>query len=1028
MHEFDARRKRRIAAGRISGAARRGAGGLSQLANRSRDIFFSLRLPERRFEFVSPAAERLFGFRPEEFLADFTLLLRCVAPDWRAQLLDWVEQCAQGQVADEYVFQIIDRDGGLCWLRVRGVLVPAEGDGANLLQGVASLAAAPQAQCPAGAEGRLPTLAEDWGEQVVQRLNLVDWGTEYISPGVERMTGRTPADFYARPETQLEVVAPHWRSTVASWIEELRQGFLRSEYEFEILHTSGELRWVNMRGVLLRDATGRPSLAQFVVFDVTERRRLEDALAETSRRHEQLSSHLEDVVWAVDRELRWTYLSPSAGAILGLGPESLAARSLTDTFAPASLAAISQAMDARARAGGAGDAPAWLTLEVYDGAGEAVPMEVLARPLRGPDGAIEGYCGTARDIRPRLRREQGDAALSRLAVELLESQDLSQARELVAACAAGLSRGRAVAASRDGANGRLFGQDGAELSDLEAQEPCALLIPVLQAGEELGRILVTDVPMGVDMEELAGRLKRVASLFALALTRLRAQEALRRSERLARMLLESMHEGVWAVDREQRTIFVNERLCAMLGYSVDEFLAMRPQDLLDSVQRQAALERYQERRLGQPGAADYEVLRKDGSRLPMHVSGSPMLDREGNYEGMVMTAADLSERRHMEQELRRNQARFEGLFELSRLAMASERQLAGFTLREALRLTGSRVGALYFVNPSEGVLSPMAWQGPRSVPHLPRQPMKGGGPWAEACAARLPQLLAARGLFVELVPEGQEPPERFLAVPALDGGEPAAVLGLAGKNGVYDEDDGMQVSLLLDGMWRMVRARRDEERIRASLREKEALLREVRHRVKNNLQVVSSLLDMAARRLSEAEGRRSMEEVRAKVQAMSLVHAQLHGGDSASGDGRRGVDLERYVLALFRQLREVYRGGMELEMDMALDDLALGLDQATPLGLVLNEALANVFKHARREDRPGRVELTARRESGGGVRIEVRDDGPGLPPGFEPERAPSLGLKLMFGLVRHQLRGELELHSLAEGVLVRIRFVPYIVS
>ena len=216
------------------------------------------------------------------------------------------------------------------------------------------------------------------------------------------------------------------------------------------------------------------------------------------------------------------------------------------------------------------------------------------------------------------------------------------------------------------------------------------------------------------------------------------------------------------------------------------------------------------------------------------------------------------------------------------------------------------------------------------------------------------------------------------------------------------------------------------EALLQSLEDKELLLREVHHRVKNNLQVVSSLLDMAGRRLFDGEARRCLEEVRAKVQAMSLVHAQLHSR-GASGPAR-GIDLERYVRSLFRQLREIYSGDMTLATSVCLEGLVLGLDQAVPLGLALNEALTNVFKHARRDDRPGQVDIRARRETDGRVCIEVCDDGPGLPQDLDPERTPSLGMKLMFGLVRHQLKGELTFQNTPEGVLVHLRFRPHIVD
>jgi len=507
--------------------------------------------------------------------------------------------------------------------------------------------------------------------------------------------------------------------------------------------------------------------------------------------------------------------------------------------------------------------------------------------------------------------------------------------------------------------------------------------------------------------------------------RKQAEEALARQSRLWRRLLESMHEGVWAFDAQRRTIFANERLAAMTGYSLAEIKDMDPLGMLDPAQAQLAVESFLEPRLGLSGSIDFALRRKDGSLLPARVSSAPIQDEAGAYEGLVCSVVDLTERKRMEGQLRRNQARFETLYELSRLSAATERQLAAYTLRQALRLTESDAGVLFFVDAGQGLLEPLAWEGPPGAKPMGALPVAGPTPWTTVFATCQPLVLNDFSAYRDRLPAGHAPVERFLGVPALDGDQPAAILGISGKPAPYTADDSLQVSLLMDGMWRAVRSRRDEERIRASLREKEALLREVHHRVKNNLQVVSSLLDMAGRRLPD-EPRRGLEEVRAKVQAMGLIHAQLHGEGTAGGEGG-GIDLERYVRALFRQLREVYSGDMELTRDVRLGPLKLGLDAATPLGLALNEALANAFRHARPaqpKGRAGRVRIEAWREPDGRVNIEVQDDGPGLPEELDPERSGGLGMKLMFGLVRRQLGGELSIAGGGPGTRVRIRFRP----
>lgn len=1161
MSESRINHRRRPRKPRVQVFARREAR-LRMLAENSRDIFFSMRFPEGRYEYISPSVEALCGFAPQVFYRDPLTILRCLPPDWRPTVRVWLEEIAQGKVAEEYEFPILDKAGRQRWVRQRQIYGPTPDGTAWLLQGVATditelreaqqklhqseesfrqlielwpdqvmlsvnldagrheyvspsmervmgyapqefyddpalgmRVVAPQWQSEAWgwitdiiegklepfyefelvhkngehrwihqvgvlrprapgqdlvvqftfrditesrraaaalqeSEARYRELAESWTEQVLMRVNLRTGRYEYVSQGVTRLFGYTPEQFYAGERQVLEAVVPEWRPVLQAWLDENRRGVLRTEYEYEIIDAWGRRRWVLQRSSIIRDVRGEAAVLQAVLFDNTERRSLEDALRESNRRYTLLSDNLVDVIWALDTDLRWTYLSPSAESLTGVPLEILSQRPFEEIFDQESLVRIEHALAGwnQALPGSPEDGPVWLTLDLYHADGGLTPAEVLARPVRDEAGHITGYCGTARDIRLRRRMERVEASLSRLARVLLECEDLVQTQVLAAACAEEITGARqVVAAYRDPETARYTGPDGQpEPAGQHAASAGRLSIPVLHAGEKLGRITALGLPEE-NSPEARLLLERVASIFALAVARIRAEEALRKSERMSRKLLESMHEGVWAVDQDQKTIFVNEHLAAMLGYSVAELATMRPRDVLEGPQRLAALERLQERRLGLSGSDDYELTRKDGTRLPVHVSASPILDESGSYEGLVCTALNLSERKHMEEELRRNQARFEALYELSRLTSGTEAQMAAFTLREALRLTGSSGGVLFFASADGALLKPMAWRGGPEHSRLKPQRTAGTSPWAVVYATRLPLLLNDFSLFTAQLPTGHDPVQRFLGVPALDGERPAAILGLTGKAEPYTPDDSLQVSLLMDGMWRIVRSRRDEERIRSSLREKEALLREVHHRVKNNLQVVSSLLDMAGRRLSEPETRRSLEEVRAKVQAMSLVHAQLHGENSGPGPGR-GIDLERYVRALFRQLREVYSGDMELAVHVSLDGLVLGLDQAAPLGLALNEALANVFKHARREDRPGRVDIRARRDEDGRVRIEVSDDGPGLPGDLVPEQAPSLGMKLMFGLVRHQLGGELIFESGPEGVRVRIRFRPHIAT
>jgi len=991
-------------------------------------VMLSVNLDAGRHEYVSPTMERVMGYAPQEFYDDPGLGLRIVAPRWREQARAWLEEIRAGELQPSYEFELVHKSGEHRWIQQIAMLRPrAPGQGLVVQFTFRDITERKWAEAALlESEARFRQMAESWTDQVLVRINLATGRHEYVSPGMTRIFGYRPEEFYVESSRALDAVLPEWRPLLRQWQEENRRGILRSEYEFEVLDAWGNRRWVLQRGSLLHGEGGRPMVLQAVLCDNTERRRLEDALRESNQRYALLSDNLVDVIWALDADLSWTYMSPSSVALTGYALDDLAGRRLDELLTLESWRSVAHVLEdwGRAAPGSPGDGPACLALDLRHAGGGVVPVEVLARPVRDAEGRISGYCGSARDIRPRRHMERVEASLNRLSRVLLECEDMAQTQVLAAACAEEITGSREVLViQREPVCGSGFAPAG---QPLQGPWPDgALCVPVLHAGETLGSLVALEISDEVRSE--AGLLLgRVASLLALAMARIRAEEALRKSGRMSRKLLESMHEGVWAIDRDERTIFVNERLSAMLGYSVDELSQMHLFDVVDEEQARLGAERMRERRLGIPGSSDYELTCKDKTRLPVHVTASPILDESGGYEGLVCTALDLSERKRMEEELRRNQARFEALYELSRQDLRTEVQMAAFTLREGLRLTGSSAGVLFFVSSDGRQLNPLAWHGTPKHLRIKPFPANAETPWGVVLATQLPLLLNDFSVFRDELPAGHIEMDRFLGVPALDGERPRAILGLTGKATDYTSDDSLQVSLLMDGMWRIVRSRRDEERIRSSLREKEALLREVHHRVKNNLQVVSSLLDMAGRRLAGGEARQSLEEVRVKVQAMSLVHAQLHSGGPDGAGPAQGIDLERYVRSLFRQLREVYSGDMALSASVSLEGLVLGLDQAVPLGLALNETLTNVFKHGRRPDRPGQVDIRAKRGAEGRVCIEVRDDGPGLPEGLEPERTRSLGMKLMFGLVRHQLGGELDLENAPEGVLVRICFQPHV--
>jgi PAS domain S-box-containing protein len=202
------------------------------------------------------------------------------------------------------------------------------------------------------------------------------------------------------------------------------------------------------------------------------------------------------------------------------------------------------------------------------------------------------------------------------------------------------------------------------------------------------------------------------------------------------------------------------------------------------------------------------------------------------------------------------------------------------------------------------------------------------------------------------------------------------------------------------------------EAVQRSLREKEILLKEIHHRVKNNLQIVSSLLRLQCEQFGAHEVRAPLEESIGRVRSMAMVHEQLYGHESLEE-----IDLGEYARSLGAILRGAY--APDARLVVRAEPIAVTIEVATPLGLILNELITNAFKHglARREDgaRGGRtgddcdvlVEVEA---LDGRVRVAVSDSGPGLAPQPRAGTSSSLGMQLVRSLSR-QLRGALRFES-----------------
>jgi len=204
-----------------------------------------------------------------------------------------------------------------------------------------------------------------------------------------------------------------------------------------------------------------------------------------------------------------------------------------------------------------------------------------------------------------------------------------------------------------------------------------------------------------------------------------------------------------------------------------------------------------------------------------------------------------------------------------------------------------------------------------------------------------------------------------------------------------------------------------EAELRDSLVQKEVLVREIHHRVKNNLQLVMSLLNLHARRISDSQAQVAFEEARSRVNALATLHRRLYESENL-----QEIDLRWFLEDLCAELR---RGGLsrgrQVELSAESPNEVIGPDVAVPLGLLVTEAITNAYKHAFNEREGGQILVKIVRELPATLVLTVQDDGTGFDQGAGTD---GLGRSLIEAFVR-QLHGELDIHSNG-GTCVRVRF------
>ena len=472
-------------------------------------------------------------------------------------------------------------------------------------------------------------------------------------------------------------------------------------------------------------------------------------------------------------------------------------------------------------------------------------------------------------------------------------------------------------------------------------------------------------------------------------------------------VLEGLNEALYIIEAEGRIRFCNAALAQLTGYPAEGWLGRPSLDLYAPEDRPAVLDRRTRAFQGEPVPSVLEatLLRHDGARLPVELSLTS-LRREGQVVGRVAVVRDISGRKQAEAALRASEERFrllvEGVQDYAIYLLDPEgrivtwntgaERIKGYTAAEVLGQPFSR-----FFSPDEqarGTPARLLAQAARDGHYVGegwRVRKDGVQFWASVVITALREANGELRGFAKVV---RDITERRTAEQALE----AANAQL--EHRVAERTAELQAL---------------NTQLEASLNEKEVLLREIHHRVKNNLQVVSSLLSMQSATVQHPAVHAFVRESERRIQAMALVHETLYqGGDLAQ------FHLAAYVEALSQSLARVY--GVDpgrIVVQSQVEGVVLPLDTAIPCGLILSELLSNCLKHAFPGGAVGDVTVTLT-HAAGHLTLRVRDSGCGFPEHLDFRHTESLGLQLVC-LLTEQLEGTIALER-DGGTTVTVTF------
>jgi PAS domain S-box-containing protein len=460
--------------------------------------------------------------------------------------------------------------------------------------------------------------------------------------------------------------------------------------------------------------------------------------------------------------------------------------------------------------------------------------------------------------------------------------------------------------------------------------------------------------------------------------RRRTEDEIRVNESRFRGVFETIENiPVQGYDKDRRVIFWNKASEKTYGFTAEEALGRKLEELIvphhmrDEV---ASLVTQWVEKDVPIAASELVLLNKDGSGVPVFSSHVMIVNSRGEKE-MYCIDVDLTERQKAEEALKLSEDKYRDLVENT----------------EAFILKIDREGTILFLNGYAKEV--FGFTDEESIGR-------------NVAGIIVPENCAQGGDLKAILAAAAEHPDKYQIFESEVAARPGKKIRSRWRNRPTFGEDGSVKEWLCVGT-DVTDRYLVESQLSATLQEKDVLLKEVHHRVKNNLQVLSSLLNLQVRKENDPKAMAVIREAQTRVTAMAQVHESLYASESVAA-----IDLQRYVGKLVNSLIDTYqvsRSRVRVGIDIR-KGITVQIDKAVSCGLILNELISNSLKYAFPGDMTGEISISAA-ISDGRVQLDLKDNGVGLPDGLDWRNSGSLGLFLVNSLVEGQLGGSLRVSN-----------------